>query len=446
MPDSREIAVYSSPEKERFELAQRQARAFAGSTLIPDHMRTVENCLAAMMMADEMGESRLAIIQNIFSVHGRPGWVTSFVIARANRSGKLIGPLRWRTLSREPLAVECYADLAAAPENDRRVSVELDLKTAVESGWTTYKKDGKTLTHARWATPLMQEQMLRWRTAAWLLRLYLPETMMGLPTKEEMEDLSDREMVDVTPPPPMPKLAEFTEAKEPPKRRGRTAPEPTEATPPDEPGIPLYELTTCDHKRITCTADTVEENMMAILAAAHHLGPDAIEAVCDNNEHIVKELGLISLSVELAQWRNIANAEREAAAEDPMPPAEKPPNPNPADRPRARPPAGVPPNSDGSAAVAAAAASPAQAASQEDANPYVLTPLYERDEKTIAYAVWWTGRFRDALYKAKTAGEVNEYLKSNREMIEGYYATLSPPAKIAAMKELTDILKEKARP
>jgi hypothetical protein len=242
MPDSREIAVYNSPDKEHFELAQRQANAYAGSTLVPESMRTRENCLAAIMMADEMGESRLSVLQNIFFVHGRPGWITAFMVARANRSGKLKGRIRWKTTGAgETLAVEAYADLADGGA-DPRVSVTVDYQTAVASGWTTYKdKQGKIQTHARWdlSAPVIVENQLVWRSGAWLIRRYLPEVMVGLPTREELDDISGHEMVDVTPPPAMPKLDDFAEPKAAHQASGRI---PTSPEPSEEPGVPAAAL------------------------------------------------------------------------------------------------------------------------------------------------------------------------------------------------------------
>src|SRR5215472_6216900 len=194
-----------------FAVDQRKARAYAESTLVPEHLRgNFANCLAAMMMADEMGESRLAVMQNIYFVHGRPAWLASFMIARANRSGKFIGPLRWRATGTWPdIAMECYAYLRDAPQDDCTVAMTVSMKTARESGWTTYKdKAGKEQMHARWQTPDLAALMLQYRSASWLIRLYAPECMMGLPTKEELEDISGREMVDVTPAAP-PKLEDF---------------------------------------------------------------------------------------------------------------------------------------------------------------------------------------------------------------------------------------------
>ena len=186
---------------EEFGVLQRMARAFSESTLIPEEMRTIANCTVALLMAHEMHENPVMVMQNIFSVHGRPGWMAQYMISRANTSGRFRGPLRFRTTGEgDDLTVTCRAELRDAPDDDCRVEQALDLKTAKELGWTTYKdrKDNfKIKTHDRWATPKMQEQMLSWRAATWLIRKYAPEVMFGLPTADELSDIA--EMKDVTP-------------------------------------------------------------------------------------------------------------------------------------------------------------------------------------------------------------------------------------------------------
>jgi hypothetical protein len=223
--------MLASPE--RFQTAQRMAQAFAQSDMVPEGLRgSMPNCLAALMLADEMGESPLIVMQNIFFVHGRAGWIAQYMVARANKAGIFRGPLRWETAGTPPgnPSVTCYAKLTAYPDDDP-VKVTIDLKTAIESGWTTYfdKKTGKTAIAPRWATYAMQEQMLRWRSAAWLIRLHCPEVMFGLPTADELEDT----MRDVTPTPP--RLDDFKPSGE--RSRGPALviepdPPPEDAPPP----------------------------------------------------------------------------------------------------------------------------------------------------------------------------------------------------------------------
>ncbi len=173
-------------QPDRFATAQRMAQAFATSELVPETLRgSMPNCLVALMLADEMGESPLMVMQNIFFVGGRAGWMTQYMIARANRSGKFLGPLRWRSEGAgDDLAVTCFADLADI-DGDPRVEITVTMKMAHADGWTR---------NAKYKS--IPEQMLRWRSAAWLIRLYAPDVMFGLPTADELEDT----IKDVTPP------------------------------------------------------------------------------------------------------------------------------------------------------------------------------------------------------------------------------------------------------
>ena len=58
-----------------WELAQRIAKAFAASDLVPkQYQGNLPNCLIALEMANRMGASPLMIMQNLYVVHGTPGW------------------------------------------------------------------------------------------------------------------------------------------------------------------------------------------------------------------------------------------------------------------------------------------------------------------------------------------------------------------------------------
>jgi hypothetical protein len=174
---------------ERFATAQRMAQAFASSDMVPEQLKgSMQNCLVALMLADEMGESPLMVMQNIFFVGGRAGWQTQYMIARANRCGAFKGPLTWKVEGEGAgLAATCSATLRL---NDgsagERIEITVTMAMAKADGWTRNKKYES-----------IPEQMLRWRSAAWLIRLHCPEVMFGLPTADELEDT----MRDVTPAP-----------------------------------------------------------------------------------------------------------------------------------------------------------------------------------------------------------------------------------------------------
>jgi hypothetical protein len=174
---------------ERFATAQRMAQAFASSDMVPEQLKgSMQNCLVALMLADEMGESPLMVMQNIFFVGGRAGWQTQYMIARANRCGAFKGPLTWKVEGEGAgLAATCSATLRLDDGSaGERIEITVTMAMAKADGWTRNKKYES-----------IPEQMLRWRSAAWLIRLHCPEVMFGLPTADELEDT----MRDVTPAP-----------------------------------------------------------------------------------------------------------------------------------------------------------------------------------------------------------------------------------------------------
>jgi hypothetical protein len=171
-------------EGERFALRQRQARMFAMSPLVPDHLRkgtaeqAIANCWIALTLAEAMGEVPLIVMQNIHVVNGKAGFASQYMIARANSSGIFKGRIDWRIDRSDPanLSVTAYAILR---ETGQEVSVTCDMKMAKAEQWT---KNNKYTT--------MPEVMLRYRSAAFLVRFYAPDVMLGYQTAEEVEDVA----------------------------------------------------------------------------------------------------------------------------------------------------------------------------------------------------------------------------------------------------------------
>lgn len=178
-----QTAVTQSAEAERFSLMQRQARMFAMSPLIPEALRkgspeqAMANCYIAMSIADRMGEDRMTVMQNIHIIHGTAGFKSSYMIARANASGKFSEEIDWieDATDRNNLSVTAFATLA---KTGRRVEMTVDMAMAKAEGWTSNKK-----------YTTMPKVMLRYRSAAFLIRLYAPEVMLGHQTADELEDV-----------------------------------------------------------------------------------------------------------------------------------------------------------------------------------------------------------------------------------------------------------------
>lgn len=176
------LPTTQSAEAERFSLMQRQARMFALSPLIPAALRqgspeqAMANCYIAMSIADRMGEDRMTVMQNIHIIHGTAGFKSSYMIARASASGKFSDEIEWEeSAPGGNLTLTAFATLA---KSGRRVEMTVDMAMAKAEGWTSNKK-----------YQTMPKVMLRYRSAAFLIRLYAPEVMLGHQTIEEVEDV-----------------------------------------------------------------------------------------------------------------------------------------------------------------------------------------------------------------------------------------------------------------
>src|ERR1700738_3555923 len=108
--------VFSDPAS--FEHAQRVAKVFASSNLVPPHLKgQVADCLIAYQIARRLNEEPLTVFQNIYVVSGRPGWKTEYVIARANKAGVFKSRITWKPSGEgDGLGVTASAVLADSGE------------------------------------------------------------------------------------------------------------------------------------------------------------------------------------------------------------------------------------------------------------------------------------------------------------------------------------------
>jgi hypothetical protein len=203
-----------------FEFMQRTARMFAESSMVPTAYRSVitkgyganmtteanpaaiPNCVIALNMSQRMNADPLMIMQNLHIIEGRPSWSSQFIIAAINSCGKF-SPLRFEVKQGEEIDAICITFewqngkkvaqttktrvrnttcIAWATElatNTRLESTMVTMEMAVKEGW--YGKNG-----SKWQT--MEDQMLRYRSAAFFGRIYAPELLMGLPADDEVRD------------------------------------------------------------------------------------------------------------------------------------------------------------------------------------------------------------------------------------------------------------------
>lgn len=166
-----------------FELIQRVSKAFAQSDLVPkQYQGNLANCMIAMDMAQRIGANPLMVMQNLYVVHGTPGWSSKFLIATINVSGRY-SSLRYEWRGKPGDAdYGCRAWAIEKETGERLDGIWVDWKMVRAEGW-----DGKN--GSKWKT--MPDQMFVYRSAAFWQRAYAPELGMGLQTAEELQDTFD---------------------------------------------------------------------------------------------------------------------------------------------------------------------------------------------------------------------------------------------------------------
>ena len=174
-----------------FEAAQRMIRPLSESDLVPvTFQKRPANCLIALETAQRIGASPMMVMQNLYIVHGKPAWSSTFLIACINASRKFT-PLRYRMTGEK--GTDTYGCVAWAIDRDgeKLESPEVTIGMAKAEGW--YGKTG-----SKWKT--MPELMLRYRAATFFARTYVPELTMGIQTQDEIIDVTpvSAESVPVT--------------------------------------------------------------------------------------------------------------------------------------------------------------------------------------------------------------------------------------------------------
>ena len=169
-----------SAEEKLFELAQRKAKVYSESSLVPkEYQKNVGNVLIAQNMAARMGADVLMVMQNLYLVHGRPGWSAQFLIGTFNSCGRF-SAIRYRFSGKTDTDDwGCTAYCVELSTQEELVGTKVTIGIAKKEGW--FAKAG-----SKWQT--IPEQMLRYRAATFLIRTIAPEIGLGLHTVDELED------------------------------------------------------------------------------------------------------------------------------------------------------------------------------------------------------------------------------------------------------------------
>lgn len=181
MPNGNVMPGFGSMES--FELAQRAAKLLAQSSLVPkEYQGNLPNCVIALNMASRMNADPLMVMQNLYIVHGRPGWSSQFLISTFNTSGRF-SALRYEWVGEEGKDTwGCRAWAIEKATEEKLVGSTVTIALAKKEGW--HNRNG-----SKWQT--MPQQMLMYRAAAWFIRAYAPELAMGMHTEDEIIDITD---------------------------------------------------------------------------------------------------------------------------------------------------------------------------------------------------------------------------------------------------------------
>ncbi len=157
--------------------AARACGALAKSKIVPEHLRgDTGSILACLDISQTLGCSVYMVMQNIYAVHGRMGFSGQFCISALNRCPQY-KRIEYRYLNDR----DCTDGMQVI---GHRTDGYLDYGTPITPAMV--KAEGWSK-NSKWQT--MADQMYRYRSAAFFVRAYCPEVLMGFQTADELRDL-----------------------------------------------------------------------------------------------------------------------------------------------------------------------------------------------------------------------------------------------------------------
>lgn len=147
--------------------------------IIPENYRNKPaDCMLAIDMANRMNVSPIFVMQNMYVVKGKPSWSGQACKALIDSCGKFRDVKHVYTGEAGTDTRGCYLEAVRVSDGEKVKGVEVTIAMARAEGWFSNKK---------WQT--MTDLMLGYRAAAFFARINCPETLMGLQTADESEDI-----------------------------------------------------------------------------------------------------------------------------------------------------------------------------------------------------------------------------------------------------------------
>lgn len=167
-------------EKQGFELAQRKAKMYASSDLLPDHFRgKVANCMIAMEYAARLGLTPIQLMQQMHVINGKPGLSSTMIIALCNGCGQF-SKIRFHYSGKGDTRA-CFASATDRETGEELIGPEMSVSAAKKEGY--WDKKG-----SKW--PAFTDVMLAYRAATLWSRLYASHITLGMYSVDELQDIN----------------------------------------------------------------------------------------------------------------------------------------------------------------------------------------------------------------------------------------------------------------
>lgn len=170
----------------KFEHAYRVAKMMSTANMVPDSYKgNIGDCMIALEFAERVNAAPLMVMQAMQPIHGKPSLEGKLITALVNNCGRFT-----------PIQFEETGDLQKpANGQDGCLAYATDIKSnTVLRGtmvtWDIVKGEGwLNKNGSKWKT--MAPLMFRYRAATYFARIYCPEVLMGMQTREEVMDFVD---------------------------------------------------------------------------------------------------------------------------------------------------------------------------------------------------------------------------------------------------------------
>ena len=159
--------------------APKTAEFLAQSSFVPENYRgKAADCLIAIDFSQRVHIAPLTVMQNLYVVKGKPSWSGQFCMAliKANQNFFNVRPVYTGTKGTDNRG--CYVTALRTSDGSVVDGTEVTISMAKAEGW---------ISNPKWKN--MPELMLAYRAAAFFARVHCPESLLGIQTVEEVEDV-----------------------------------------------------------------------------------------------------------------------------------------------------------------------------------------------------------------------------------------------------------------